>query len=195
MPDESSAKQDHPYVAHYDWSAIPGVEDPERLTPERQAENAQHAADREAVEGGRTLRLIAAAPIVVWSFVGIPVLALFAILALVGVVGRDTTVGEGFTPGAVGLIALIVLIEVASIWEGMLLFKNRISPGRWLIVLVLTVIVAVAVGFSLWPWSAMAMEGWAAVGATVYSVAVAAWQTVRSRRLTEAAVRLERYSP
>ena len=194
MPDETSAKQDHPYVAHYDWSAIPGVEDAERLTPEQRAANERHALDRAAVEEGRALRFLAATPIILWSFVGIPVLALVALLALMGVTGEASDVGT-ITPGTVAMLALIVLIEVASIWEGTLLMKSRIDSRRWSVVLILTLIAAGAVGVLLWPWAELSSEGWVGLGAAVYSVVVAAWQTNRSRRLGDAAERLERYSP
>ena len=65
---------------------VVGAGDDERyeLTSERRAENEQHAADRVAVEGGRTLRLVLGAPIIIWSFVGIPALGLLALVTVLG---------------------------------------------------------------------------------------------------------------
>jgi len=66
MPEETTIRQDYPHVAHYEWPADAEHDDRFRMTPERAAENARHAADKKAVESGRTLRLILAAPILVW---------------------------------------------------------------------------------------------------------------------------------
>jgi hypothetical protein len=195
MPGDPHEKQDHPYVAHYEWSSVPGAEDPERLTAEQEARNTQHALDKEAVEGGRALRLILAAPIVVWSFVGIPVLALFVLGVAVGAFEGSLFEAEGLTPGLAGLLGLLILIEVTSIWEALLLLRNQIDPRRWLIVLALSMIVAAIVTLALARWEGMAAEGWLAAAAACYSVAIAAWQLRRSCRLAPAAERLEQYSP
>jgi len=71
MPEETREPQDHPHLPHYGWSSVPGDDERYELTSERRAENEQHAADKLAVEGGRTLRLVLGAPIIIWSFVGI----------------------------------------------------------------------------------------------------------------------------
>lgn len=188
-------EKDHPYVAHYEWSSVPGVEDPERLTADQVAKNAQHARDKEAVEGGRTLRLVLAAPIVAWSFAGIPILTLFILGVVVGAFEGSLFEGGGLSSGVVGLVALMVLIEVTSIWEGLLLMRNQISPRSWLVVLGLTVAVAAIVTVALAPWHAMAGPWWVVIAAACYSVVLAALQLWRTRRLAPAAARLEEYSP
>ena len=60
MREDARAQQDHPYVVRYDWPPDPEHDDRFRLTPEKEARNARHAADKPAVEGGRTVRLVLA---------------------------------------------------------------------------------------------------------------------------------------
>src|SRR5664279_5050063 len=99
MPEETREPQDHPYVARYDWPPDAAVEDRFRLTPEKEAANAQHAADREAVYGGRGLRLTLAAPVIIWSFVGIPVLVLLAVVVIIDLFDRAGVDAKQITPG------------------------------------------------------------------------------------------------
>jgi hypothetical protein len=194
MPKDTSAGRDHPYVAHYDWPESPG-DDRFKLTPEKQRENAQHAADKHAVEGGRTLRLVLAAPIVIWSFAGVPALALFAIAAVFGALsGSDFDMGAVDAP-LVGFFVLLVLIEVASIWEATMLVRESLSVARWRAVLILSALVAAAVTAALVVSSPDGRE-WLLVPAVVwYCVAMALWQWRRSVRLAPAAERLAKYSP
>lgn len=196
MTDDSTTKRDHPYVAHYDWSAVGGDDDRFRITPEQEARNAQHAADKAAVESGRTLRLILGAPIMIWSFVGIPVFGLFALLMLLGAVTGSLVEGEGTSPALFGFIALLVLIEVASIWEGLLLMRDELNAGKWRVVLVLATVVALIVTASVALWAGDVTQGVVIVVAVVwYSVLVAVWQWRRSVRLASAVERLDTYSP
>jgi hypothetical protein len=195
VSDEGRAQQDHPYLPHYGWPPDPGAEDRFGLTPERQAENAQHAADRQAVEGGRTLRLVLAAPVVVWSFAGIPALALFALALFFGVIGGADVDSSDMDPALVGFFVLLVLVEVASIWEATMLIRERLSVSHWGAVLVLSAVVAVAVTAAL-VVSAPETREWLLVLVVVwYCVAIAAWQWRRSLRLASAVARLENYSP
>jgi hypothetical protein len=194
MAEDTSARQDHPYVAHY---ASPGVPDDDRfkLTPERQAENAQHAADKQAVEGGRTLRLVLAAPVVIWSFAGIPALALFALALFFGVLGGSDVDAQDLDGGLVWFFVLMVLIEIASIWEAGMLIRDRLSISRWRTVLILSAVVAVAVSAAL-VVSAPSAREWLLVLVVVwYCVGMALWQWRRSVRLASAVDRLEKYSP
>jgi hypothetical protein len=188
-------RQDHPYLPHYDWPPDPGAQDRFGLTPERQAENAQHAADRQAVEDGRTLRLVLAAPVVVWSFAGIPALALFALALFFGVIGGADVDPSDLDLGLVGFFALLVLIEVASIWEATMLIRERLRASRWRAVFVLSTAAAVAVTTAL-VVSAPQTREWLLVLLVVwYCVAIAAWQWRRSVRLASAIERLEKHSP
>jgi len=195
VSDGARDRQDHPYLPHYDWPPDPGAEDRFGLTPERRAENAQHGADKRAVEGGRTLRLVLAAPVVVWSFAGAPALTLFALVLLFGVVGGVDVDPSDLDLGLIGFFVLLVLIELASIWEATLLIRDRLSVSRWRAVLLLSTVVAVAVTVALavsapgaWEWLLVQVAVW-------YCVAIAVWQWRRSARLASAVERLEGYSP
>jgi len=192
MPEDTHEPQDHPHVAHYDWPPDPVAEDRFRLTPEKAAANAQHAADREAVYGGRGLRLVLAAPVIVWSFVGVPVLLLLGAVAIFAVVGW---VDVEITSGTVGLLAALILIEVAAMWEALMLWRDQMSIGRWRAVLALSALVAVAVSGALWLFGDRSSEATAAVVIVWYCTAVAVWQWRRSVRLASAVERLEKYSP
>jgi hypothetical protein len=194
MPEYTESERDHPFVAHYDWPESPG-DDRFRLTPEKQAENAQHAADKQAVEGGRTLRLVLAAPIVIWSFAGLPALALLAVAAVFGVFGGSDIDTESIDAAVVGFFILLVLIEVASIWEATMLIRERLSVSRWRAVLILSTLVAVAVTASLVVSSPAAREWLLVLVIVWYCVAMALWQWRRSVRLAPAAERLAKYSP
>lgn len=194
MPEDTGAGQDHPHVAHYDWPESPD-DDRFRVTPEKQAENAQHAADKEAVEGGRTLRLVLAVPIVIWSFAGIPALALFALAVFFGVLGGSGLDTTDVDAGLIGFFLLLVLIEVASIWEASMLIRDRLSVSRWGAVLILSVVVAVAVTAALLISAPTAREWLLVLVVVWYCVAMALWQWRRSARLASAVERLERYSP
>jgi hypothetical protein len=192
MPDDTRAEQDHPYVAHYDWPPDPAAEDRFRLTPEKEAANAQHAADREAVYGGRGLRLVLAAPVIAWSFVGIPVLVLLGAMTVLGILGyADVEI----TSGTIGLFAALILIEVAAIWEALMLWRDQLNAGRWRAVLVLSALVAVAVSVALWLFGDRSSEAMVAVIIVWYCTAMAVWQWRRSVWLAAAVERLERYSP
>ena len=192
MPEDTREPQDHPYVARYDWPPDSAAEDRFRLTPEKEAANAEHAADREAVYGGRGLRLVLAAPIIIWSFVGIPVLLLLGAMTILGVLGwADVEI----TPGTIGLLAALVLIEVAAIWEALMLWREQLSMARWRAVLVLSALVAVAVSVAVWLFGDGSSEALAAVILVWYCTVVAAWQLRRSVRLASAVERLEKYSP
>ena len=192
MPEDTRGPQDHPYVAHYDWPPDSAAEDRFRLTPEKEAANAQHAADREAVYGGRGLRLVLAAPVIIWSFVGIPVLVLLGAMTILGALGyADVQI----TRGTIGLLAALILIEVAAIWEALMLWREQLSAGRWRAVLVLSALVAVAVSVALWLFGDGSSEALVAVILVWYCTAVAVWQWRRSVRLASAVERLENYSP
>ena len=192
MPEDTRAQQDHPYVAHYEWPPDSAAEDRFRLTPEKQAANAQHATDREAVYGGRGLRLVLAAPVIVWSFVGVPVLVLLAAMTIFSILGwADVEI----TSGTVGLLAALVLIEGAAIWEALMLWRDQLSIGRWRAVLALSALVAVAASVALWLSGDGSSESTAAVVIVWYCTAVAVWQWRRSVRLASAVERLEKYSP
>ena len=192
MPEDTRAQQDHPYVAHYEWPPDSAAEDRFRLTPEKQAANAQHATDREAVYGGRGLRLVLAAPVIVWSFVGVPVLVLLAAMTIFSILGwADVEI----TSGTVGLLAALVLIEGAAIWEALMLWRDQLSIGRWRAVLALSALVAVAVSVALWLFGDGSSESTAAVVIVWYCTAMAVWQWRRSVRLASAVERLEKYSP
>jgi hypothetical protein len=195
MPEDTHEQQDHPYLPHYDWSSVEGDDERFEVTPERAAENARHAADKQAVEGGRTLRLALAAPVIIWSFIGIPALALLALVILLDAVGLITVDYGEMDAGTAGFFVLLVLVEVTSIWEGLLLMRDRLDAGRWRAVLILSVVVALAVSASLLIFSPEARE-WLIVLAMVwYCVALAVWQWRRSVRLASAVQRLEDYSP
>lgn len=187
--------QDHPYLPHYDWPSDPGAEDRFGLTPQRQEENARHAADKQAVEGGRTLRLVLAAPVVVWSFAGIPALALFALALFFGVIGGADVDLPDIDLELAGFFVLLVLIEVASIWEATMLIRDRLSVSRWRAVLLLSTVVAVAVSVALTASAPEAREWMLVLVVVWYCVAIALWQWRRSARLASAVERLEHYSP
>ena len=192
MPEDTREPQDHPYVAHYDWPPDSVAEDRFRRTPEKEAADAQHVADREAVYGGRGLRLVLAVPVIVWSFVGIPVLVLLAVVAILGVLGwMDVEI----TSGTLGLFAALVLIEVAAIWEALMLWRDQLSIGRWRAVLVLSALVAVAVSVALLLFGDGSSEALVAVILVWYCTAVAMWQWRRSVRLASSVERLDKYSP
>jgi hypothetical protein len=193
--DDAGDTQDHPYLPHYDWSSVPGDDERFELTPEKEAANAQHAADKEAVEGGRTLRLVLGAPIIVWSFVGIPAFALLALVAVLGLVDRSNVDTSSVDAGLVGFFILLALIEVTSIWAGLMLMRDRISVVRWRAVFFLGLVVAVVVTVSLVFSTARSWEWVLAPVAVWYCVAVALWQWRRSARVASAAERLEDYSP
>ncbi len=196
MADEDvRGPQDHPYLPHYEWGSVEGDDERFEVTPEKAAENAQHAADKEAVEGGRTLRLALAAPAILWSFIGIPALALLALVVVLDAAGLISVDYGGMNAATAGFFALLVLVEITSIWEGMLLMRDRLDVGRWRAVLVLSVVVALAVSAALWVLSPDAQE-WLIVLAMVwYCVVLALWQWRRSVRLASAVARLEDYSP
>ena len=192
MPEDTREPQDHPYVAHYDWPPDSVAEDRFRRAPEKEAADAQHVADREAVYGGRGLRLVLAVPVIVWSFVGIPVLVLLAVVAILGVLGwMDVEI----TSGTLGLFAALVLIEVAAIWEALMLWRDQLSIGRWRAVLVLSALVAVAVSVALLLFGDGSSEALVAVILVWYCTAVAMWQWRRSVRLASSVERLDKYSP
>ena len=195
MPDDTPAKQDHPYVAHYDWPPDPAADDRFRLTPEKEALNAQHAADKQAVEGGRTVRLVLAAPIILWSFVGIAALALLAVVTILGSLGGAEVDTTEITAGMIGFFVLLILIEVASIWEGLMLMRDQLSAGRWRAVLVLSAVVAVIVTAALAVEDAFTFEGILVLIIVWYCTCMAVWQWRRSVRLASAVERLETYSP
>lgn len=195
MPDDTPAKQDHPYVAHYDWPTGAADDDRFGLTPEKEALNAQHAADKVAVEGGRTVRLVLAAPIILWSFAGIPALALLAVVTILGVLGGAEVDTKEISLGMIGFFVLLVLIEVASIWEGLMLMRDQLSAGRWRAVLVLSAVVAVIVTLALAANGAIAGEGIVVLVIVWYCTGMALWQWRRSVRLASAVERLETYSP
>ncbi len=195
MPDDAREPQDHPYVAHYDWPLDSGAEDRFSLTPEKAAADAQHVADREAVYGGRGLRLVLAAPVIAWSFVGIPVLVLLAAVAIIGLFGSADIEAKQITPGTAGLFALLALIEVAAIWEALMLWRDQLDIGRWRAVLVMSALVAVAVSVALWLFGDGSSEATVATVVVWYCAAVALWQWRRSVRLASAIERLEKYSP
>ena len=195
MVDDTHEQQDHPYLPHYEWASGEGDDERFDVTPERAAENARHAADKEAVEGGRTLRLVLAAPVIVWSFVGIPALALLALVVLLDAVGLITVDYGEMDAATAGFFVLLVLVEITSIWEGMLLMRDRLDVGRWRAVLILSVVVALAVSASLVLSSPEAWEWLVVVAMVWYCVALALWQWRRSVRLDSAVERLEDYSP
>jgi O-antigen/teichoic acid export membrane protein len=196
MTDDTTARQDHPYLAHYGWSADGEDDDRFRITPEQEARNAQHAADKAAVEGGRTLRLVLAAPIIIWSFAGLPVLALFVLLVLLGAVEESLVDWEGPSSGLLLFIALLVLIEVASVWEGLLLMRDELNARKWRIVVSLATVAAVIVTAAMAAWAGAVTQGVVIVLALVwYAALIAAWQWRRSVRLASAVERLDTYSP
>jgi len=192
MSEDAREREDHPYVAHYDWPSDSAAEDRFRLTPEKEAANTQHAADREAVYGGRGLRLVLAAPVIVWSFVGVPVLVLLAAMTILGILGwADVEI----TSSTIGLLLALVLIEGAAIWEALMLWRDQLSVGRWRAVLALSALVAVAVSVALWLFGDGSGEATVAVIIVWYCTALAVWQWRRSVRLASAVERLEKYSP
>jgi len=195
MADDTHEQQDHPYLPHYEWSSGEGDDERFDITPQRAAENARHAADKEAVEGGRTLRLVLAAPVIVWSFIGIPALALLALVVLLDAVGLISVDYGEMDAGTAGFFALLVLVEVTSIWEGMLLMHDRLDVARWRAVVILSVVVALAVSASLVFSSPDAWEWLIVVAMVWYCIALALWQWRRSVRLASATERLEDYSP
>jgi hypothetical protein len=187
--------QDHPYLPHYDWSSGEGDDERFEITPEKAAENARHAADKEAVEGGRTLRLILAAPVIIWSFIGIPALALLALVVVLDAVGLITVDYGELDAGTAGFFVLLVLVEITSIWEGMLLMRDRLDVARWRAVLILSVVVALAVSATIALSSPVGWELLLVVAAVWYCVVLAVWQWRRSARLASAVERLDNYSP
>lgn len=196
MPDESTAKQDQPFVAHYDWSAIPGVEDPRRLTSEQQAANEKHAEDRLEVERGHGLRLALAVPIVIWSFAGVAVLGLATVVIVVWLVGRGNVIaGFEVTGGLVGFLAIVAVLEIATIRAGTLLIRDNGGPVAWLVVLVSAGAAMVAIGVWLGLLGGGPTGAWVSLAAAVYTFIVGVLQWVRSRRLVDAVQRLEEYSP
>ena len=195
MPDDARENRVHPHVAHYGWSAVPGAEDPERLTPEQRAANDQHAVDKEAVEGGRALQLVLAVPIIICGVIALPALMLIVFVLTLSAFDRSLVSSIEASWGLAGFLALLVLIEVACVWEGKLLMRNDLVARRWAIVLVLTLAAAAIVTMALTPWEGTSTEGWLGTAAAWYCVVVAAAQLVRARRLAPAAARLEQYSP
>jgi hypothetical protein len=192
MPEGTREPQDHPYVAHYDWPPDAAADDRFSVTPEKAATNAQHAADREAVYGGRGLRLVLAAPVIAWSFVGIPVLLLLGAMTILGILGwADVEI----TSRTIGLLIALVFIEGAAIWEALMLWRDQLSIGRWRAVLVLSALVAVAVSVALWLVGDGSSEAAAAAVIVWYCTALAVWQWRRSVLLASAIERLEKYSP
>jgi hypothetical protein len=195
MPEDTREQQDHPYLPHYEWSSVEGDDERFDITPERAAENARHAADKDAVEGGRTLRLVLAAPVVIWSFIGIPALALLALVILLDAVGLITVDYGEMDAATASFFGLLVLVEITSIWEGLLLMRDRLDVGWWRAVTILSVVVALAVSSSLALSSPDAWEWLIVVAMVWYCVALALWQWRRSVRLASAVERLEDYSP
>ena len=195
MSDDARENRDHPHVAHYGWSAVAGAEDPERLTPEQQAANDQHALDKEAVESGRTVRLLLAVPIIICGVIALPALVLVVLVLIIAAFDGSLVSGIEASWGLAGFLALLVLIEVACIWEGKLLMRNELVVRRWAIVLPLTLVAAVGVTVAVAPWRATSTEAWLGLAAAWYVVLVASAQLVRARRLAPAAERLEKYSP
>jgi hypothetical protein len=195
MQDRGDATRDHPYLPHYGWSSIPGGHERYELTPEKQARNEQHAADKEAVEGGRTLRLVLAAPVVIWSFAGIPALVLLAVATLLGVFSGSEFDTGPIDAGLIGFFVLLVVIEVASIWEATMLVRDQLSVPRWRAVLILTVVVAVAVTATWVVWAPVARAWLLVVLVAWYCVGMALWQWRRSVRPASAVERLDKYSP
>ena len=115
---------------------------------------------------------------------------------LLGAVTGSLVEGEGTSPALFGFIALLVLIEVASIWEGLLLMRDELNAGKWRVVLVLATVVALIVTASVALWAGDVTQGVVIVVAVVwYSVLVAVWQWRRSVRLASAVERLDTYSP
>ena len=193
MSDKSPSGADQLRVARYDWPA--DDDDRFRLTPERIAENERHAAAKVAVRGGRTLRLLVAIPIIIWSFAGIAALILLAIVAIFAAFGQ-AYVGSGLVDvGLIGFYVLLVLIEIATIWQGKMLLRDDLSTPSWRAVMLLSLVVAVAVSLSLAFSSADSWEWLLVLGAAWYSFAVAVWQWRRSVRLAPAVAFLENYSP
>jgi len=196
MADESTTKPEQPFVAHYDWSAIPGVEDAKRLTPEQQAESAQHAADREAIGRGHGVRLALAVPVILWSFAGVAVLSLAAVVVVIWLVSGDQVVsGFEVTRGLVGFFAIVAVLEIATIRAGTLLFRDNGGRTAWLVVVVLAGLAMVAIGVWLGVLAGGPQGAWVSLAAAVYAFVVGITQWLRSRRVADAARRLEKYSP
>jgi hypothetical protein len=146
MFDETSSRQDHAHVAHYDWPATPGVDD-ERSRPAAEAA-ARDSARRSDFDRWRALRWTAAVALVCLSIAG-------GAIALVAVVLAATTSGDSvsivtsidangdaketvFTVLQVYLaVVAMVLMEAVLIWAALLLFARRLHRAQWVAVLVL----------------------------------------------------------
>jgi hypothetical protein len=188
-------RQDHPYVAHYDWSAVGSVEPPGAVDEQERAALAQHADDRVALEAGHTLRLWLAVPLVLWSFLGVAVFVLMAVILVLAAAGRGD-LDDLELSWSLGLfVGLALLLTVASIWSALLLIRDLVRPGAWLAVLLCSLTVAVAGIIWLSGWEDASSAAVASVALAVYLTLVAGTQLARCARLREAAARSERYAP
>lgn len=186
---------DHPHVGHYSWPSSDTSD--ERLASQDSDAVTHHAADRVALERGRTLRLWLAVPIVVASLLGMGVIALPALLVIHRLIAGGEPVSDfHLTSGLVTLGTLVVAFEAALIWAGRLLISDRVSPFGWAVVLALAAVVALVAGVWLFQGGGSGQADERLVVATAwYTTVVSATQLRRSVRLKPAAERIGAFLP
>jgi hypothetical protein len=185
---------DHPHVGHYTWPPTDASDD--RFAPHDGEAVERHAADRVAIERGRTLRIWLAVPIVVASLLGLAVIAISAAIWGIDLIAGGSAISElESTPVSVAFWVLIVLFDAALIGAGRLLISDRVSTLGWAVVAALAAVVALS--GSAW-LSRRGVSDRVAVGSVAfswYTLVVAVVQLVRCVRLKPAAERLEVFSP
>lgn len=186
---------DHPHVAHYTWPATAG-ESHERPSGARRAANLQHAADRLLLERGRSLRLVAAVPLVLWSFIGGGLI--FLTLIVVGVtLASDAHVVADLraTPDLVAFELLALVLEVATVWASSSLISDRVRPRSWPVIAGMSLVPLVAGSAWLVPMEDPPRPALLGLGVAAYALIIALWQWRRVARLRGVLDRVRQFSP
>ncbi len=178
---------------HYDWSSMPSVLSEEE-TARRLAEAEHHSRDKAAVDRGHTLRLLIAAPVVVWS---LGLMAAVIVLVAVPTVQALFGAADDFSVDAwvAAFVVTVVLAETAAIWSALILIRDVIRPVAWLVIIALSVAaLATAVVMLLAAGDGQQVD-FLAVAAISYVLVVALLELPRARRLSRVVDEVERWYP
>jgi hypothetical protein len=143
MPDESVAKPDHLYVAHYAAPDAPDAEEARRDT-EGLARAERESARQLDYARWRVLRYIAGVFLACVSIAAGAVAILAVVVALTSGSGSVDLV-TGIEDSGVSTVTLtsgqlfmltgaIVALEVVLVWAATLLFSRGLHPGQWVAV-------------------------------------------------------------
>lgn len=191
MSDESTEKQDHPYLAHYDEPDERDA-DEARCDAETLAQADRDSARQMDFARGRVPHYIAGFFLACVSIAGGAVAVLTVIAALTSGTGPvslvtgidgDSVRSETLTSAQMLMLAgAIVALEVVLIWAAMLLFSRGLHPGQWVTVGVMAAAstVGVTLGFGEFLVSAV---NWPYLVAFPLIVVAALLESLRIRRL------------